>query len=66
MADIEIKASYFWSEQPGDGEMCSHCKATITGKMYLPVMQLGNAIDLNFKDIDLPLCETCYLSIEGS
>jgi len=61
----ELKAEYFWSQQPAEGEMCSHCKVTIQDIVFIPVMQVGKTEDLNFKDIDLQLCATCYHSLES-
>lgn len=60
MATIGISAQFFWHHQDGEGNLCDTCNEPVYGQMYIPVMQLGEAVKLDFSDVDVKICESCY------
>ena len=60
LAIMEISAQYFWHEEGGEGRLCYNCHDEIYRQSFVPVMQMGETIELRFKDLDFRLCQPCY------
>ena len=56
--NIEIKFDF--EELPGDGDVCTFCGEIISGKKYVPYVQIGDPKEVAY--FDTILCEKCYLS----
>lgn len=57
---VTIEAEQFWYSEPTKAQLCCGCGEVICSDVYKPILQLGVATDLNFVDIPVQLCKSCY------
>ncbi len=60
MAEILIRAEIFWYHEAPDGSVCMGCKELVCSEVYKPMLQIGRADDLNFIELDIKVCKSCY------
>lgn len=63
MPTPNIKATYFWHNEPSNGHICEACQLPIVGDVYYPMIQYGEATELQFRDGEPKICHACYLEL---
>ena len=56
MLSINIKFDY--EEQDGNGETCAICGELITGKKFIPYIQIGKPEEVAY--LNQVICQSCY------